>query len=67
MFAVPTGYVARVTAVAGDMTSNRMPGRDFGLRESAHMVLASVESVARARIALRAGEIGASNAFPRHF
>ena len=47
------------------MTSNRMPGLDFGLGETADMIRSSVESFARAEIAPRAEEIDASNEFPR--
>ena len=47
------------------MTSNRMPGLDFGLGETADMIRASVESFAQAEIAPRAEEIDASNEFPR--
>ena len=47
------------------MTSNRMPGLDFGLGETADMIRASVESFAQAEIAPRAEEIDASNDFPR--
>ena len=47
------------------MTSNRMPGLDFGLGETADMIRSSVESFAQAEIAPRAEEIDASNAFPR--
>ena len=49
----------------GDMTSNRMPGLDFGLGETADMIRSSVESFAQAEIAPRAEEIDASNEFPR--
>ena len=47
------------------MTSNRMPGLDFGLGETADMIRASVESFAQVEIAPRAEEIDASNEFPR--
>ena len=47
------------------MTSNRMPGLDFGLGETADMIRASVESFAQAEIAPRAEEIDVSNEFPR--
>ena len=47
------------------MTSNRMPGLDFGLGETADMIRSSVESFAQAEIAPRAEEIDVSNAFPR--
>ena len=47
------------------MTSNRMPGLDCGLGETADMIRASVESFAQAEIAPRAEEIDASNEFPR--
>ena len=47
------------------MTSNRMPGLDFGLGETGDMIRASVESFAQAEIAPRAEEIDASNEFPR--
>ena len=47
------------------MTSNRMPGLDFGLGETADMIRSSVESFAQAEIAPRAEAIDASNAFPR--
>ena len=47
------------------MTSNRMPGLDFGLGETADMIRASVESFAQAEIAPRAEDIDASNEFPR--
>ena len=47
------------------MTSNRMPGLDFGLGETADMIRASVESFSQAEIAPRAEEIDASNEFPR--
>ena len=47
------------------MTSNRMPGLDFGLGETADMIRSSVESLAQAEIAPRAEEIDASNEFPR--
>ena len=47
------------------MTSNRMPGLDFGLGETADMIRSSVESFAQAEIAPRAEEIDASNEFPR--
>ena len=49
----------------GDMTSNRMPGLDFGLGETADMIRSSVEGFAQAEIAPRAEAIDASNAFPR--
>ena len=48
-----------------EMTSNRMPGLDFGLGETADMIRSSVESFAQAEIAPRAEEIDASNEFPR--
>ena len=51
--------------VAGNMTSNRLPGLDFGLGETADMIRSSVESFAQAEIAPRAEEIDASNEFPR--
>ena len=47
------------------MTTNRMPGLDFGLGETADMIRASVESFAQAEIAPRAEEIDVSNEFPR--
>ena len=47
------------------MTSNRMPGLDFGLGETADIIRSSVESFAQAEIAPRAEEIDASNEFPR--
>ena len=47
------------------MTSNRMPGLDFGLGETADMIRSSVESFAQAEIAPRAEEIDVSNEFPR--
>ena len=47
------------------MTSNRMPGLDFGLGETADMIRSTVESFAQAEIAPRAEEIDASNEFPR--
>ena len=47
------------------MTSNRLPGLDFGLGETADMIRSSVESFAQAEIAPRAEEIDASNEFPR--
>ena len=47
------------------MTSNRMPGLDFGLGETADMIHSSVESLAQAEIAPRADEIDVSNEFPR--
>ena len=47
------------------MTSNRVPGLDFGLGETADMIRSSVESFAQAEIAPRAEEIDASNEFPR--
>ena len=47
------------------MTSNRMPGLDFGLGETADLIRSSVESFAQAEIAPRAEEIDASNEFPR--
>ena len=47
------------------MTSNRMPGLDFGLGETADMIRSSVEGFARAEIAPRAEAIDASNEFPR--
>ena len=47
------------------MTSNRMPGLDFGLGETADMIRSSVESFSQAEIAPRAEEIDVSNAFPR--
>ena len=47
------------------MTSNRMPGLDFGLGETADMIRSSVEGFSQAEIAPRAEEIDASNAFPR--
>ena len=47
------------------MTSNRMPGLDFGLGETADMIRSSVESFAQAEIAPRAQEIDTSNEFPR--
>ena len=47
------------------MTSNRMPGLDFGLGETADMIRSSVESFAQAEIAPRAEEIDVSNTFPR--
>ena len=47
------------------MTSNRMPGLDFGLGETADMIRSSVESFSQAEIAPRAEAIDASNAFPR--
>ena len=47
------------------MSSNRMPGLDFGLGETADMIRTTVESFAQAEIAPRAEEIDASNAFPR--
>ena len=46
-------------------TSNRMPGLDFGLGETADMIRSSVESFAQAEIAPRAKEIDVSNEFPR--
>ena len=46
------------------MTSNRMPGLDFGLGETADMIRSSVESFAQAEIAPRAEEIDVSDAFP---
>ena len=55
----------RAKGVGADMTSNRMPGLDFGLGETADMIRSSVESFAQAEIAPRADEIDASNAFPR--
>ena len=55
-----------VHRMVGDtMTSNRMPGLDFGLGETADMIRSSVESFAQAEIAPRAEEIDASNEFPR--
>ena len=47
------------------MSSNRMPGLDFGLGETADMIRSSVESFSQAEIAPRAEAIDASNAFPR--
>ena len=47
------------------MTSNRMPGLDFGLGETADMIRSTVESFAQAEIAPRAEAIDASNEFPR--
>ena len=47
------------------MTSNRLPGLDFGLGETADMIRSSVESFAQAEIAPRAEEIDVSNEFPR--
>ena len=47
------------------MTSNQMPGLDFGLGETADMIRSSVESFAQAEIAPRAEEIDVSNEFPR--
>ena len=47
------------------MTTNRMPGLDFGLGETADMIRSSVESFAQAEIAPRAEAIDASNEFPR--
>ena len=47
------------------MTSNRMPGLDFGLGETADMIRSSVESFAQAEIAPRAEAVDASNEFPR--
>ena len=47
------------------MTTNRMPGLDFGLGETADMIRNSVESFAQAEIAPRAEAIDASNEFPR--
>ena len=47
------------------MTSNQMPGLNFGLGETADMIRSSVESFAQAEIAPRAEEIDASNEFPR--
>ena len=47
------------------MTTNRMPGLDFGLGETADMIRSSVESFAQAEIAPRAEEIDTSNEFPR--
>ena len=47
------------------MTSNRMPGLNFGLGETADMIRSSVESFAQAEIAPRAEEIDVSNEFPR--
>ena len=47
------------------MTSNRMPGLDFGLGETADMIRSSVESFAQAEIAPRAEDIDVSNEFPR--
>ena len=47
------------------MNSNRMPGLDFGLGETADMIRSSVESFAQTEIAPRAEEIDASNEFPR--
>ena len=49
----------------GIMTTNRMPGLDFGLGETADMIRSSVESFAQAEIAPRAEEIDTSNEFPR--
>ena len=51
--------------VTATMTSNRMPGLDFGLGETADMIRSSVESFAQAEIAPRAEEIDVSNEFPR--
>ena len=51
--------------VSNTMTSNRMPGLDFGLGETADMIRSSVESFAQAEIAPRAEEIDTSNEFPR--
>ena len=47
------------------MTSNRMPGLDFGLGETADMIRSSVESFAQAEIAPRAEEIDVSKEFQR--
>ena len=47
------------------MTSNRMPGLDFGLGETADMIRSSVEGFSQAEIAPRAEAIDASNEFPR--
>ncbi len=57
--------VRKAKGVSDEMTSNRMPGLDFGLGETADMIRASVESFAQAEIAPRAEEIDASNEFPR--
>ncbi len=46
------------------MTSNRMPGLDFGLGETADMIRSSAESFAQAEIAPRAEEIEASSLLP---
>ena len=51
--------------VGVEMTSNRMPGLDFGLGETADMIRSSVESFAQAEIAPRAEEVDVSNEFPR--
>ena len=51
--------------VGSDMTSNRMPGLDFGLGETADMIRSSVEGFSQAEIAPRAEAIDASNEFPR--
>ena len=47
------------------MSSNRMPGLNFGLGETADMIRSSGENFAQAEIAPRAEEIDASNEFPR--
>ena len=47
------------------MTTNRMPGLDFGLGETADMIRSTVESFAQAEIAPRAEAIDTSNEFPR--
>ena len=56
---------AGTSGASGQVTSNRMPGLDFGLGETADMIRASVESFAQAEIAPRAEEIDVSNEFPR--
>ena len=63
--AEPSKGVAGARGASGVMTSNRMPGLDFGLGETADMIRSSVESFAQAEIAPRAEAIDASNAFPR--
>ena len=62
---LPAGNWPGREGISAAMTSNRMPGLDFGLGETADMIRSSVESFAQAEIAPRAEEIDASNEFPR--
>ena len=45
------GEATGTFGVASTMTSNRMPGLDFGLGETADMIRSAVESVVQAEVA----------------